>query len=104
MSQKVNVILVGRNEPDIISQFMEILAEKGGSLINIVQEYRIADMEVDITNYKGTTNLYEEVNFILNASITRAKMLKKQKKLIKIQNTRINETKKKIKSLQNGKH
>jgi hypothetical protein len=99
MAQKVNVILVGRNETDIIVQFMNLIAKKGGRIVNIVSEYKDADMEVDITNYKGTTDLDKEINFILNAALLRANMLKKQKKVIKVTKRKINRTDSLIKKL-----
>ena len=99
MAQKVNVVLVGRNETDIIVQFMNMIAGQGGHIVNIVSDYKDADMEVDITNYKGTTDLSKEINFILNAALLRAKMFKKQKKTIKISKQKINRTATLIKKL-----
>ena len=80
---KAKILLVGNNHHCIIKDFIELMMEKGGRLVEIAKNYKGADLEVDISQFNGTSDMNIEVNRILNSAIVSQKINKKRNKAVK---------------------
>ena len=104
MSRKINILLIGNNTPEFIERFIGLILSKGAHIVNIAQNFEEADIEIDITEFNGTSNLEQEVLRILSSALHFKKGLRRQRKEIKKKNIKISWLKKLIKKLiNNGK-